>query len=433
MASGFFSVSEENFSNIFVKLIYINSDPIVAASVAMTRKRPVSDAPSLSGTNLQRAGDYNQRVTLQAIRVNGPCTRAELAEITGLTAPSISNITKRLQDDGLILEAGRRTGQRGSPATRLAINPEGCFSIGVNIDRDHVSAALVDFSGAIRARFIEAVDYPMPEDARKILERALNQLMKDRQPLDTRLIGVGVALPDDMGGVAFQNRPANYGVWNSTNLKRLFPTLAHLPLYTENDAAAAALAELHFGDGERRSNFFYVLLTWGLGGSLVIRGEVYRGADGRSGEIGFLPVSGQAKDGVHLQEIVSLSTLSGRLSNAGFAVHSPADLLDLPPGAQSIVETWLMDTIEQLTPALLAINSLINPEAVFIGGRLPQPFLSQLVQGLSARLPKAEAAPIIAPTLAASFGEDAPLIGAAMLPIWDRLLPTDSALRKVVS
>ena len=56
----------------------------------------------LSGTNLERAADHNQRVTLHAIRVNGELTRVELAAITGLTAPAIANITKRLLAEGLI-------------------------------------------------------------------------------------------------------------------------------------------------------------------------------------------------------------------------------------------------------------------------------------------------------------------------------------------
>src|ERR671931_1063522 len=90
-----------------------------------------------SGTNLERAGDHNQRVTLHAIRVNGPITRTDLADITGLTPPAIANITRRLLNDQLIMVAGRRRGGRGQPATKLVINPDSRFSIGINIDRDH--------------------------------------------------------------------------------------------------------------------------------------------------------------------------------------------------------------------------------------------------------------------------------------------------------
>ena len=85
----------------------------------------------LSGTNLERAADHNQRVTLHAIRINGLLTRVELAEITGLTAPAIANITKRLLADGLIEEAGQRRGGRGQPPTKLVINRDACHSIGV--------------------------------------------------------------------------------------------------------------------------------------------------------------------------------------------------------------------------------------------------------------------------------------------------------------
>src|SRR5690348_8168923 len=100
--------------------------------------------PQLSGTNLERAGDHNQRVTLQAIRVNGPITRNDLADITGLTPPAIANITRRLLKDNLIREAGQRRGGRGQPATKLVINPDGCFSVGINVDRDHITVVVVE-------------------------------------------------------------------------------------------------------------------------------------------------------------------------------------------------------------------------------------------------------------------------------------------------
>ena len=123
----------------------------------------------LSGTNLERAGDHNQRVTLHAIRVNGPITRAELAAITGLTAPAIANITKRLLNDNLIQDAGRRRGGRGQPATKLVINPDSWFSIGLNVDRDHITMVVLDFEGRVRARASREVNFAMPKDVAAVL------------------------------------------------------------------------------------------------------------------------------------------------------------------------------------------------------------------------------------------------------------------------
>ncbi|MFT6571178.1 MAG: hypothetical protein ACJAWY_002902, partial [Sphingomonas echinoides] len=119
---------------------------------------------SLSGTNLVRAGDYNQRVVLQVIRKNPDITRTEIAAMTGLTAPTIANITARLFESDLVVESGRRTGGRGQPATRLRINPDGCFAIGLNVDRDHVTLVSLDLAGTVRSRLTRQIAFAMPDD-----------------------------------------------------------------------------------------------------------------------------------------------------------------------------------------------------------------------------------------------------------------------------
>ena len=124
--------------------------PSLEVSGISNRKRTAG--ANLSGANLERVGDHNQRVILQAIRVGAPITRVTLAQISGLTPPAVANITKRLLDDGLILEAGRVQGARGQPAMNLTINPDGCLSIGLNIDRDHITIVMLDLLGAVRAR-----------------------------------------------------------------------------------------------------------------------------------------------------------------------------------------------------------------------------------------------------------------------------------------
>ena len=79
--------------------------------------------PRLSGTNLERAADHNQRVTLHAIRLGGSLTRIDLARITGLTGPAIANITRRLLQEGMIEEAGQRRGGRAPRARREHPHP----------------------------------------------------------------------------------------------------------------------------------------------------------------------------------------------------------------------------------------------------------------------------------------------------------------------
>lgn len=386
---------------------------------------------SLSGTNLQRAADYNQRVTLEAIRVNGPITRVDLAGITGLTAPAIANITQRLLDEGLIMKVGRVHGRRGQPAVRLAIDPDGCFSIGVNIDRDHITVVALDLTGQVRARVTEEIDFAMPDTVSAFFRHVVEDLLESRKVVRERLVGIGVALPDDLGSVDLPHRPPSYTVWNTVDVSRLFSGVLPLPVFVENDAAAAAIGELHFGHGVRSPSFFYILISAALGGGLVIDGTYFRGADGRSGEIGFLPVHSRKTHARTLQEVVSLSALYARLAADGYKVSRPDQLEALDPQGQERVEQWIDESAGFLTDPLLAISCLVNPKAVFLGGRLPARWLDRLAERLNQRLRRrAGDVPAVAPVLRAAMATDAPAIGAAILPLSERLLPSRTALMK---
>ncbi|MFV3073676.1 ROK family transcriptional regulator [Niveispirillum fermenti] len=417
--------------------------PEARSSPLCVRRKPLctmpSDPPSipaavganLSGTNLERAGDHNQRVTLQAIRVGGPITRADLAEITGLTAPAIANITRRLLADGLILEAGRLMGQRGQPAMKLAIDPDGCFSVGVNIDRDHITLVVLDLLGQVRARATREVNFALPAAVAAFVRDTLPALLETGEITPQRLIGLGVALPDDLGRIHLPHQPDTYAVWNRTDIPSLFTGLPPLPVFVENDATAAALGEAQFGLGLRHPSFFYLLVSRGLGGGLVLDGQYFRGADGRSGEIGFLPVRHPGLPARTLQDAVSLSALFDHLAERGHPVGQPDDLLSLDKAGQAALADWVEMAAGLLADPVLAISCLINPQAVFVGGRLPGPIVEALADAVNRRTRGAAGlVPIVAPLRRAAMAADAPAVGAAILPFNHRLLPGRAVLMK---
>jgi len=389
----------------------------------------------LSGTNLERAGDHNQRVTLHAIRLNGPITRTELAVITGLTAPAIANITKRLLTDKLNLEAGRRRGGRGQPATKLVINPDAWFSLGLNVDRDHITLVVLDFEGRVRARASTEMAFALPRDVEQFFRKSVGKLLAKVGIGRERLAGIGVALPDDMPRAAtLPHQPANYGVWASTDVASLLIGTLHVPVYVENDAAAATMGEMQFGLGKKYQTFFYILITAALGGSLVIEGNHFRGATGRSGELGLLrgrDVTGHERQ---IQNIVSLSALYSRLGAQGITVSEPHDLTALDASGQAIIDAWVEASVDSLLDTLLAINCLVNPEVILIGGRLPSGIVDRLATRLNQRLEAhTGTVPAIAPVSRAALSDDAPAVGAAILPFSHRLLPTRTALMKVAA
>jgi hypothetical protein len=126
-----------------------------------TRLRP-------RGSNQGGMRQFNERVVLQAIRLQGSCPKAEIARLTHLTAQTVQIIIARLEADELVRRLGPVRGKVGQPSVPMALNPDGAFSIGVKIGRRSMDMLLVDFTGHVRERL--SLDYPFP-DPRHAVQR----------------------------------------------------------------------------------------------------------------------------------------------------------------------------------------------------------------------------------------------------------------------
>jgi len=382
---------------------------------------------SLSGTNLERAADYNQRTVLQAIRLSGEASRSNLAVITGLTAPTIANIARRLLDAGLISEAGRRQGPRGQPASQLVINPAGGFSIGINIDRDHITVVSLDLAGSVLTRATLEAAFAMPDVVARWLRDQIAVIRASKLIDERRMLGVGVAMPDDLGRVTLPHRPSAYESWNDIDVQAMVEEMVPWSVHVDNDAAAAAIGEAQFGSGMVLSSFFYVLVSAGLGGGLVIDGNYFRGAGARSGEIGFMPDMTRRAAGQTVQETVSLSALYARLHAGGCEINGVEALTRDDGTVAAIVERWIEDAAQSLIEPLIAVSCLIDPGAVLIGGRLPATLVDALVARLNVMLADSRL-PSPARVVRATMSDDAPAVGAAILPFLDHILPSEAIL-----
>ncbi len=394
----------------------------------------IASQSRLIGANIEHAGQHNQRVVLHAIRVAGPATRAEIAEVTGLTPATITNITNRLLDNGLLERAGQRRGTRGQPATRLVVNAGGAFAIGVNIDRDHLTMVAVDFEGRVRARISHEAAFPSPEDVQRFYRGHVDELLRCGGIAASALSGIGVALPDDLGRIDLPGRPRDYDRWSTYDVASLFAEPLSLPVIVENDAAAAAIGEMQFGLGQQYASFFYLLITFGLGGGVVVNSLYDRGADGRSGEIGFLTVEDREGRRRPLQEIVSLAGLTRALVEAGVEAHSIHALDMNDARITAVTGEWVASAAQALVQPLIAVSCLLNPGAVLIGGRLPVALIEQLGHATSALVQRDGGhVPVLAPICTAALAADSPAIGAALLAFGHLLLPADTPAQRRIS
>jgi len=355
------------------------------------RERRRAESAHLRGANNSSAGLHNRKIILQAIRARGIVRRNELAAMTGLTPAAVFKIARDLMAEDLVIGTKVTLKARGQPAHDLTLNPDAAFTLGMTVDRDHLTLVVLDFIGAVRTRFHLPVAFAEPAQVRAFVNRCLGRIRRGGAIAMERLSGLGVAIPDDLGSTRLPGQPERYREWNHVQPDKLFAGLVGGPIVRENDAAAAAIGEMLFGAGVELASFFYVFISAGLGGGLVIDRRYIRGFHGRSGEIGFLPqVNPLRSRETNLQktlgDAVLTATLLEELRAHGFAEASLATLEQLAEPAAGVIAGWAGRVADYLYLPLLTIMGTVDPEAILIGGDLPPPVVDILCVEIGKRL-----------------------------------------------
>jgi predicted NBD/HSP70 family sugar kinase len=248
-----------------------------------------------SGTNLPQLADLNEAVVLGWIRRSSAgVSRVELAQTTGLSPQAVSNICQRLLDDGVIMEAGKATSGFGKPRTLLALNPAGCYAIGVHLDPAAVTIVLLDFVGTVVARTsLTTAAADPPKELVATISRLVDGLI-DGAAIDRgRILGIGIASPgpiDQASGTVLE--PPLLTEWHHVPLRDQLKAATGLPALLDKDVVAAAVAERWAGEALQSRNFAFIYLGAGIGVGIVVDDVVVRGTSANAGDIGEFEVAG---------------------------------------------------------------------------------------------------------------------------------------------
>ncbi|MEV7868535.1 ROK family transcriptional regulator [Streptomyces sp. NPDC088124] len=279
-----------------------------------------------SGANLPALRGYNSALVLDLLRAagEGGISRLELAERTGLTPQAVSKITARLRAEGLAAEAGRRASTGGKPRTVLRLVPSAAYAVGLHLDRDELTAVLVDLAGTPVA--VRRVPFDLGAGAERVVEAAAAQVEAVRGgpggtagasgsggsggsgggagplgggPPGAGPLGVGVAMPGPLDhATGVPRRVTGFPQWQGFPLRDALAARLRLPVVLDKDTHAAALGLALRGRAEAGGpavaggatgageSFAYLHLGTGLGAGLVLGGVLHRGARTGAGEFG---------------------------------------------------------------------------------------------------------------------------------------------------
>ncbi|RJS91851.1 ROK family transcriptional regulator [Salinisphaera sp. Q1T1-3] len=231
----------------------------------------------------------NQSRVLEALRRDGPASRAELARALGLSKVTLSAIAQQALQDGWLVERNAAGGGVGRRPTLLALAPALGVTGAVDIHADSLSVRISDLRGAVLAEATR--DTPTAEAA--LVHRVQDELAAACQACGhevSALRAVVFSLPaaiDVDGRLNAVGEPACLaGIDWVTALEAWLPDVAVALI---NNSNAAALAEHAEGAAAAWVNFAYVGIGQsGLGAGLVLDNMLYRGTRHGAGEIGAL-------------------------------------------------------------------------------------------------------------------------------------------------
>jgi len=374
---------------------------------------------------------YNERVVLQAVRLHGALPGAELARLTHLTAQTISLISKRLIDDGLLLKGQPQRGKVGQPAVPLSLNPDGAYAIGIKVGRRSLDVLLVDFTGAVRERWSLDYAFPEPDTLLAEIDQRLQLIRRKLGPAQHRRVqGIGIAAPLSMGGwqqllgidEALSDR------WNHVDLRTEVSRLTDLPVDLLKDTAAACVAELVSGRGRNVKSFLYVFVDTFIGGGLVIDSQLRAGLHGNAGAIGSLPLglAGEGGDAPppQLLSVGSLLSLEARYSKAGLDPSAAGDARALQLSWRPYTERWLNEAAASIALAVNSAACLLDLDSVIVDGSFDRDLLAALLAALDRSMNRYSWEGVQRPrALAGTIGSDARAIGGALLPLYANFAP----------
>jgi predicted NBD/HSP70 family sugar kinase len=373
----------------------------------------------------------NRQIVLNYVRDRGPISRAEIARRTSLQRSTISDIVDSLLVEGLIEEVGAGASTGGRCPQLLALRASGAAAVGIDITPTHTTVASCDLAGSVLEREVFETHHDFEQTIRRAVSTATRLVGKSPGKIE----GVGVSLPGLVDPSTGRLVYVPYFNWRDLDVGRRIGVATGLKVAVDNDANAAALAELWFGRAEvsEARDFIMVFIAEGVGTGIIFDRQIYRGEGGAAGEFGHMVIGERAPvpcscGGYDCWEAFA----SGRAAVARYAAlvgdeearqSSFAHLIDRALDGEGAACAALIETARYLGRGISNLIVGFSPEIVVVGGAITRAW--ELVSGIlddavkrSIRrdLPAARLTP-------STIGDEASLMGALSLVLADKFTP----------
>ena len=357
--------------------------------------------PARSSGRAARQGglrEHNLSLTLQhVLNARGPVSRANISAATGLARATVSGLVDLLIEAQLVREldlppaAARRAGRPGVP---LAPARGTVAGIGMEVNVDYIGVRAMDIAGRVLFERVEINDFRHsdPDAVLDMLARIAGRAIAILSADGVRVAGTALALPGLVDRVTGPLRVAPMLGWRDVDVVGLItrhPVLDGFPPYLANEANLAARAEAHARRSRDRTNFVYVSGEVGIGGAIVLDGDIFPGRHGWSGEIGHMVVDPFGARGAGRGTLEEFAGQDALMAGAGLDPSMPlAHLVQAAQAGDCAALSSLRQGAQALGIALANVVNIVDVSEIVLGGTFA-PLFAFLHDAVSEQLERA--------------------------------------------
>lgn len=320
--------------------------------------------------------EINERRALDVLRNSGALHAAEVARLIGLSRPTTSDILRNLVENGLVQEylPGEDDSKRAKSVYEAI--PDVKVSLGIDIGSRFIRASIGDLDGNVRSSASIAVKGKSLKAIVEYMHLAVDQALSDAgfrlKDINAICVGTPGVINQETGVISIAGTIA---ALDGVNLSELIKQEFGIKPTIENDINVLTVAEQSAGHGQNVSNFCVLSVGSGLGGGLVLNGQLHRGHHGAAGELFYIPF-GDPRDkhrsdtnpsGDRIAEIAR--NLAKKHKKSVLAEpYSTIDILQAAKAGDVLGKAVVAQEAERIALYIAAVSAITDVELVVLSG-----------------------------------------------------------------
>ncbi|MFT6985676.1 MAG: N-acetylglucosamine repressor [Psychromonas sp.] len=336
--------------------------------------------------NIDHIKKINYATIYKVIETHAPISRVKIAQVSKLAPASVTKITRKLLENGIITEIARQTSTGGRPAISIALNSASIHVLAIKIGRNLLSISRYNLSGEQLSNKQVNIELANGE---QLIEQIISEIalaINTEKPLGEKISAISITLAGlinpKQGRIIYSSRYS----FNNFPLVEIIEQQFNIPTFIGNHTRCLALAEHYFGASQDCADSILISVHHGVGSGIIIHGKCLLGENCHIGEIGHIQVNPAGKkchcgnfgcletevsDNVILEKVKNAIN-DGNFTTLIYETLTVEDIYKAAANNDPLCRKVVEDAANYLGKTVAILINLLNPEKIIIAGKITE-------------------------------------------------------------